>query len=105
MENVYFELNKSILRDSELPKVEHIIAVLNQFPEAVVSLTGYADKKTGSVKRNQVLSEQRAKVVFDYLVSLGVPAEKLETSANGGVGPIFFNNDVLSRTVIIRPKK
>ena len=71
----------------------------------VISVAGYADKKTGSVKRNQVLSEQRAKVVFDYLVSLGVPADKLETSANGGVDPIFFNNDVLSRTVILRPKK
>ena len=69
------------------------------------SVAGYADKKTGSVKRNQTLSEQRAKVVYDYLISLGVPASKLETSANGGVDPIFFNNDVLSRTVIIRPKK
>ena len=42
--------------------------------------------------------------MYDYLISLGVPASKLETSAHGGVDPIFFNNDVLSRTVIIKPK-
>ena len=101
---VFFELDKAVLSQKDKARLQ-LYAEDIKNADAVFSVAGYADKKTGSVKRNQVLSEQRAKVVFDYLVSLGVPAEKLETSANGGVGPIFFNNDVLSRTVIIRPKK
>jgi transketolase len=72
--------------------------------DATFSVAGYADKKTGTPAINQSLSERRAKAVYDYLVSCGVPASKLETSANGGVDPIFFNNDVLSRTVIIKAK-
>ncbi len=101
---VFFELDKAVLSQKDKARLQ-LYAEDIKNADAVFSVAGYADKKTGSVKRNQVLSEQRAKVVFDYLVSLGVPAEKLETSANGGVGPIFLNNDVLSRTVIIRPKK
>ena len=100
---VFFDINKATLTDKDKARLqlyaEDIKNVDTQF-----TVAGYADKKTGSVKRNQTLSEQRAKAVYDYLISLGVPASKLSTEANGGVGPIFFNNDVLSRTVIIKPK-
>ena len=101
---VFFDLNKAVLSLKDKARLQLYAEEIKNI-DGVISVAGYADKKTGSVKRNQTLSEQRAKVVFDYLVSLGVPAEKLETSANGGVDPIFFNNDVLSRTVILRPKK
>ena len=83
VENVYFELNKSILRDSELPKVEHIIAVLNQYPEAVVSLTGYADKETGTPKRNWTLSQERAERVAKALTDAGIAADRISTSFYG----------------------
>ena len=83
VENVYFELNKSILRDSELPKVEHIIAVLNQYPEAVVSLTGYADKETGTPKRNWILSQERAERVAKALTDAGIAADRISTSFYG----------------------
>ncbi|MBP5626364.1 MAG: OmpA family protein [Bacteroidales bacterium] len=101
---VFFELDKAVLSLKDKARLKLYAEDIKNI-DGVISVAGYADKKTGSVKRNQTLSEQRAKVVFDYLVSLGVPAEKLETSANGGVDPIFFNNDVLSRTVILKPKK
>ena len=101
---VFFELNKAVLSQKDKARLQLYAEEIKDI-DAVISVAGYADKKTGSVKRNQTLSEQRAKVVYDYLISLGVPASKLETSANGGVDPIFFNNDVLSRTVILKPKK
>ena len=101
---VFFELDKAVLSLKDKARLSIYAEEIKNI-DGIISVAGYADKKTGSVKRNQTLSEQRAKVVFDYLVSLGVPAEKLETSANGGVDPIFFNNDVLSRTVILKPKK
>ncbi len=101
---VFFELNKAVLSQKDKARLQLYAEEIKDI-EGVISVAGYADKKTGSVKRNQTLSEQRAKVVYDFLISLGVPASKLETSANGGVDPIFFNNDVLSRTVILKPKK
>ncbi|MBR5075728.1 MAG: OmpA family protein [Bacteroidales bacterium] len=101
---VFFELNKAVLSQKDKARLQLYAEEIKDI-DGVISVAGYADKKTGSVKRNQTLSEQRAKVVYDFLISLGVPASKLETSANGGVDPIFFNNDVLSRTVILKPKK
>ena len=100
---VFFEINKAVLTSKDKARLQLYAEEIKNVETSFV-VSGYADKKTGSVKRNQTLSEQRAKVVYDYLISLGVPASKLETVAHGGVDPLFFNNDVLSRTVIIKPK-
>jgi outer membrane protein OmpA-like peptidoglycan-associated protein len=51
-------------------------------PEAQLSLAGYADER-GSEGHNQTLSELRAQRVKDFLVSQGVVAEKISTSAYG----------------------
>ncbi len=100
---VFFTIGKSNLTEQDKARLK-LYAESIKDVDATFSVAGYADKKTGTPKINQTLSEQRAKVVYDYLVSCGVPASKLEKSANGGVDPIFFNNDVLSRTVIIKAK-
>ena len=100
---VFFTIGKANLTDADKARLK-LYAESIKDVDATFSVAGYADKKTGTPKINQSLSERRAKVVYDYLVSCGVPASKLETSANGGVDPIFFNNDVLSRTVIIKAK-
>ena len=100
---VFFSKGKATLTEADKAR-------LNLFAEGIKGvdsdfvINGYADKKTGSVKTNQTLSEKRAQAVYDYLVSQGVPASKLSKNAEGGVGPIFFNNDALSRTVIIKTK-
>ncbi|MCR5350911.1 MAG: OmpA family protein [Bacteroidales bacterium] len=101
---VFFTIDKAVLSQKDKARLQLFAEDIKDVDSKFV-VAGYADKKTGSAKRNQTLSEKRAQVVFDYLVSQGVPADKLETVANGGVDPIFFNNDVLSRTVIIKPKK
>ena len=101
---VFFEINKANLTDRDRVRLQmYADAIKASKTDTKFSVAGYADKATGSVKRNQTLSEQRAKVVYDYLISCGVPADRLVTSANGGVDAMFFNKDVLSRTVILKP--
>ena len=100
---VFFDINKATLTQKDKARLQ-VYAESMKNADAVFSVAGYADKKTGTPKINQSLSEKRAKAVYDYLISLGIPASKMETSAHGGVDPIFFNNDVLSRTVIIKAK-
>ncbi len=101
---VFFDINKAVLTQKDKARLQ-IFADEIKAVDAKFVVAGYADKKTGSAKRNQTLSEQRAKAVYDFLLAQGVSADKLETVAYGGVDPLFFNNDVLSRTVIIKPKK
>jgi hypothetical protein len=50
--------------------------------KATLVIVGHADVR-GSEKYNQALSERRATLVKDYLVSHGVPADKIQTRAEG----------------------
>ena len=90
----------------EKPVVKEVEKVVETVVPAscVYEVGGYADKKTGSVSRNQNLAEKRAQAVYDALVEFGVDPSQLEMKAYGGVDPMFFNNDVLSRTVVIKKK-
>ena len=83
VENVYFTINKYNINPSEVEKIEHIIAVMKQYPEAVVSITGYADKFTGTAKRNLFLSEQRAAVVCQALLDAGISQDRITTNYYG----------------------
>ncbi len=50
--------------------------------KATLMIVGHADVR-GSARYNQALSERRAKLVRDYLVANGVPADKIKTEAKG----------------------
>jgi len=56
-------------------------------PDAKLSLAGYADER-GPNPYNQVLSERRVQRVKKFLVSQGIPENKIETSAFGEEKPI-----------------
>lgn len=102
---VFFEISKATLTSKDKARLQLLAESIIATPaNYVFEVAGYADKKTGSAKTNMTLSEKRANTVYNFLVSCGVPAEKLVKTANGGVDALFFNNDVLSRTVIVRQK-
>jgi hypothetical protein len=56
-------------------------------PDAKLSLGGYTDTR-GAVKYNDSLSELRIQRVKDFLVSQGVSAEKIDSSAYGKQKPL-----------------
>lgn len=72
-------------------------------PNIVYIITGYADKGTGSVERNIVLSKNRARVVYECLVNeFGVPKKQLRVDHKGGVDNMFYNDPRMSRAVITK---
>lgn len=58
-----------------------------------INLAGFADA-TGSDAYNKALSEKRVQAVKSYLVSQGVPAELLETTAHGENKAKYSNADI-----------
>ena len=56
-------------------------------PDAKLSLGGYTDER-GADKYNDSLSELRVQRVKDFLVSQGIAAEKIDTSAYGKLKPL-----------------
>ena len=102
---IFFPINKATLTPADKARIKlYADDIKAGNPDKVYVVNGYADKATGSAATNQKLSEKRAKAVYDALIAEGVPAKQLETAAQGGVGPMFFNNIALSRTAIVTPK-
>ena len=81
--------------------------VLDQMAETIkasegkFTITGFADKQTGSAARNMQLSQQRAQNVHDYLVSKGVDADRLDVIAKGST-ETPFSQAYLNRVVIVQ---
>ncbi len=63
---------------------------LAQLPDVKLSIIGHTDSQ-GSHASNKTLSEQRAKAVHDYLVSKGVPDDRLETFGASFDEPVATN--------------
>ena len=83
LEDIYFEINQSVIRDSEAYKVSNLVKVLKNNPDANVSITGYADQGTGTEERNYVLTKERAEVVAEALKAAGIAPERITTEFYG----------------------
>ena len=104
---VRFALNKSELSGEACVTLTNLAKLLNAVDTKVVyKISGYADQQTGSSLRNQVLSEERAQAVYDFLVKeQGVDPAKLTVEAHGGVDTMYYNDNRLSRAVILTLQK
>lgn len=71
-------------------------------PDVVYTITGYADKGTGSVARNELLSRNRAAAIKKVLVEeFGVDPARLRTEHKGGVENMYYDDPRVSRAVIV----
>ena len=82
--DVFFLIRGSEVSAKEMSKVEEIAEYLKKYPEAKVSVTGYADKGTGNPRVNMGYSEKRAKSVADLLKNkFGISADRISVSFKG----------------------
>lgn len=56
--------------------------ILRKYPSWIVTIEGHADER-GTAEYNLALGERRALTARDYLVTLGVPADRLRTVSYG----------------------
>jgi peptidoglycan-associated lipoprotein len=57
-------------------------AVLKKYPEWVITIEGHADER-GTAEYNLALGNRRAQAARAYLISLGIPADRLRTVSYG----------------------
>ena len=83
--SVFFNCGKTSV--ANLKDLVNVRALANyaKANDSKIMVTGYADSATGTKAGNQKLSENRAKQVKDELIKMGVKAENIQTSHNGGV--------------------
>lgn len=99
---VSFTLDKVDVVDREKINLAVVAKIMKANPEATYTISGYADKQTGTSKRNQWLSEHRAENVMKVLVDeFGVNPAQLKTSSFGGVDIMYYNDNALTRCALI----
>ncbi len=79
---VFFELDSSELSPSSLAVLDANAAMLKRNGSWTVTVEGHCDER-GSAEYNLALGERRAAAARTYLVSLGIPADRLRTVSYG----------------------
>ena len=95
-----FDFNKSTLRPEGKQKLDEVAAKADKLVLEVVIAVGHADR-IGSAAYNQKLSEKRAASVKDYLVSKGIPANKIYTEGKGKRNPVTTGCNQKNRKQLI----
>lgn len=80
--NVLFDSNKSNLRPAGRDSLDAFVGKIKGLEAQSMLVVGYADRM-GSADSNQILSQERVDTVKAYLVSRGVAANRVDTSARG----------------------
>lgn len=82
--DVFFNISGSKLLASEAQKVGEVAEYMKKYPDSKVTITGLADKGTGTDKINIPLSKKRADVVKNLLINkYGIAADRITAEGKG----------------------
>ena len=90
-DRVYFDFDKYDLREDARATLEKQAAWLQRNSSATATIEGHTDER-GTRDYNLALGERRASTVRDYLVALGVDANRLKTLSYGKERPVDPNS-------------
>lgn len=81
---VVFRLGSAKLEQNQDINIYNAAKYLQENPNVKITVTGYADKATGTPAINQRLSEQRAQAVADILINkYGIASDRINVQASG----------------------
>ncbi|MDB4297536.1 OmpA family protein [Flavobacteriaceae bacterium] len=84
---IYFDSNKYAIRTDAALVLDKVIAVMNEYPTMVVEGGSHTDTR-GSARYNEKLSARRAKSTVDYILSKGIPSDRISSKGYGETAPI-----------------
>jgi OOP family OmpA-OmpF porin len=82
-----FDFDKAVIRPDARDKLDGLVGQIKNVNLEVVIAVGHTDR-LGSVAYNQRLSVRRAEAVKSYLVSKGIPANRIYTEGKGKSQPV-----------------
>jgi peptidoglycan-associated lipoprotein len=87
LKEVFFDFDKADIREADRATLSRNADALKRFDFLRITVEGHCDER-GTVEYNLALGERRAKAAYDYLVSLGVPSDRLKTVSYGKEVPL-----------------
>jgi len=91
LNNVLFELGKSVLARESYKELDRIVEFLIENPSIKIEIGGHTDN-VGSADLNQRLSLARAQTVSSYLVKKRVPKNRVSVRGYGLTKPAATNS-------------
>ena len=80
---VYFKIGSWAVGQAEAQKVAELVEFMKNNPETTVTITGHADKETGTNERNMFVSEQRAQAVGKMIAEAGISQDRIKIEFKG----------------------
>ena len=96
LQNIFFETGSYVLSPSSGPELQIVLGMLQKSPGLKMQIRGHTDN-VGDKTSNQLLSENRAKAVYDYLVEKGIPASQISYVGLGETLPVANNDSAEGR--------
>jgi outer membrane protein OmpA-like peptidoglycan-associated protein len=94
---VLFAVDSAVIDEAGFRELNWFLDKIRPYPHVSLEVKGYTDS-TGTEAHNQPLSNQRAWAVQDYLVSQGIPPDRIFASGFGATDPARPNVDARGRT-------
>ena len=92
-QTVHFDYDKSNVKPSEVKKLEEVARRMkSNFAGKALRIEGHCDER-GTAEYNLALGERRSVAARAYLVSLGLPADRLRTVSYGKEFPFDPGHD------------
>ena len=90
LKNIFFETASYNLKEESKIELQKLKSFLVQNASVSIEISGHTDN-VGDKKSNQILSENRAKSVLDFLIANEIPKERLSYKGFGDTMPIDDN--------------
>ena len=99
--DIFFPIGNTNIAKSQRTKIAEIVEYMKENPDAKITLTGYADKGTGSVAFNDKIAARRAQTVYNTLAAKGVAKSRMIKESKGCRVQPFEENDMNRVTICI----
>jgi peptidoglycan-associated lipoprotein len=86
VKDAFYDLDKSDLRPDARDALTKDAEFLRSYPQVRISIEGHCDER-GSTEYNLGLGQRRAEAAKNYLISLGISADRVETVSWGKERP------------------
>ena len=96
LDNVYFDQSSYVLRPESYPQLDKLVKTLVNTPKLIIEIAGHTDN-VGDRRLNQALSENRARIITNYLVKNGIPEERLRHTGYGDSKPAAPNDSEMNK--------
>ena len=82
-EMIYFDFDKSYIRQDASKELDKLVEVMIEYPNMVIKIESHTDSR-GVAVYNDYLSDKRAKSTRKYIISKGIDASRIESAIGYG---------------------